>query len=288
MPDPKSESQHARNRPAMWLLSLALGATLIALSWTGWLDRSAQEQAQTMLTRALVTYAVARSLNGVISVIQETEVAIQPAGVGVKLAPGEVLDPVNDLIEQFSWIMLASSASLGVQRLMLEISQWPGMTLVLLGAFVIWLLTVVFMPSSVSSKTAGRLVLLAIFMRFAAPCIMIASDTVYQLFLDPVYVEASAEIGRTQAELTQLHDQATVDAEGNQAGGLSGWWGRTSDQFKISERIEGYQLLFARLTENVVELVAVFVMQTVLLPLLFLWALLRLWRHLWRDYSKSR
>ncbi|MEN1728764.1 MAG: hypothetical protein AAGJ52_10015 [Pseudomonadota bacterium] len=268
--------------PRFWVLAALLAGLITTLSWTGWVDRSAQEQAQSMLTRALVTYAVARSLNGVISVIQETEVAIQPAGVGVKLAPGEVLDPVNDLIEQFSWVMLASAASLGIQRLMLEISQWPGMTLVLLTSLAIWLAVLIGRPANRWRATAGRVLLLALFLRFAAPCVMLASDAVYQLFLDPVYVEASAQIGQTQSELTDLHQQATEEAQSEEDSGWTGWWGRTADQFRLSERIESYQALFAELTENVVELVAVFVLQTIVLPLLFLWGLLKLWRQLWR------
>lgn len=36
-----------------------------------------------MLKRALVTFALTRTLNGVISVAQGTQLAFQPAGVGV-------------------------------------------------------------------------------------------------------------------------------------------------------------------------------------------------------------
>jgi hypothetical protein len=266
-------------------LGLAVVLALLAASWSGWIDRNAQDQAQAMLTRALVTYAVARSLNGIISVIQETEIAVQPAGVGVKLAPGEILDPVNDLIEQFSWVMLASAASLGIQRLLLEISQWPGMTLVLAFSAMVWLIALVRPSPGVWRPWFGRVLLLAVFLRFAAPAVMLASDAVYQLFLDPVYASASAEIGQTQSELTRLHEQSSSEVEEGNEDGFLAWFGRTSDQFRFSERIERYQALFARLTENVVSLVAVFVLQTILLPLLFLWLLLRIWRQLLRLSS---
>jgi len=274
------ESLLAGQRSQLWL-GLLLVAVLGALSYSGLIERSAEEQHQRMLTRALVTFGVARSLNGVISVVQETEVALQPAGVGVTLAPGQILDPVNDLIERFSWVMLASAASLGIQRLLLEISLWPWMTLIVLLAGALWL-AVRSSGSSVSRRTlAGRVLLLAIFLRFAVPCVMLASDLVYQAFLDPVYTQASLELKQTQSELTRLHDQTRVASEA-ETGGLSSWWGRTTDHLRIGERIDAYQALFARLAENVVELVAVFVLQTILLPLIFLWALLRLWRQLWR------
>jgi len=268
-------------------LPVLLGGVLLAVSWAGWLDRNAHDQAQSMLARALVTFAIARSLNGVISVIQDTEVAIQPAGVGVKLAPGEILDPVNDLVEQFSWVMLVSAASLGIQRLLLEISQWPGMSLVLAAALVGWWVVLIREPASAWRGVAGRVLLVAVFLRFAVPGIMLASDLVYQMFLEPVYASATAEIGQTQDALTRLHEQATEEAESEQPGGFSAWWGRTADQFRLAERLERYQALFSRLAENVVELVAVFILQTVLLPLFFLWVLIRLGRQVWRDPFRS-
>jgi hypothetical protein len=270
----------------LWI-PLLLGGLLLTVSWAGWLDRGAQEQAQSMLARALLTFAVARSLNGVISVIQDTEVAIQPAGVGVKLAPGEILDPVNDLVEQFSWVMLASAASLGIQRLLLEISQWPGMSLVLAAALLAWWIALIRSPATGWRLLAGRVLLVAVFLRFAVPTILLGSDLVYRMFLEPVYASASAEIGQTQDELTRLHEQGSEEAQSGEQGAWSAWWGRTTDQFRLSERLDRYQVLFARLAENVVELVAVFILQTVLIPLFFLWALLRLGRQVWRDPFRS-
>lgn len=37
---------------------------------------------------------------------QGTELSIEPMGVGVILTLGELLDPLNDLIEQFSNVLL--------------------------------------------------------------------------------------------------------------------------------------------------------------------------------------
>ena len=32
----------------------------------------------------------------------------------------KVLDPINDLAERFSWVMLVNTASLGIQRILME------------------------------------------------------------------------------------------------------------------------------------------------------------------------
>ena len=98
---------------------LTLGALFSAVSIV---DQQAAARYEGMFQRALVTFALARTLNGVISAVQGTELALQPAGVGLTLTPGEILDPVNDLVERFSWIMLAATVSLGVQQVLLDIS----------------------------------------------------------------------------------------------------------------------------------------------------------------------
>ena len=66
---------------------------ILALAWLGPLDRVAQDYVESGLKRALITFAAARTANAVISVVQETTVAIQPLGVGVTLSPAQALDP---------------------------------------------------------------------------------------------------------------------------------------------------------------------------------------------------
>ena len=101
-----------------WLLSVVL-LLAAALSMTSFVDQRAEIEYEKLFQRALITFALARTINGVISVVQGTEIALQPAGVGVTLTPGEILDPVNDLIERFSWIMMGATVSLGIQNVML-------------------------------------------------------------------------------------------------------------------------------------------------------------------------
>ena len=119
--DPNHLNAPSKSRQ-MWLLALVTIAVVVS-SVTS-VDRYAREDLDSLFRRALVTFALARTLNGLISVVQGTEVALQPAGIGVTLTPGEILDPVNDLVERFSWIMLAATISLGIQQVLLDIGQW--------------------------------------------------------------------------------------------------------------------------------------------------------------------
>jgi len=121
-------------------------------------DEVGQSHVDTAFKRALVGYALARGLNGVVSVAQGTEVAIQPAGVGVNFTPGQILDPVNDLV-----IALTGGALLLAQF-------WSRLTAAK------WILQ--------------RLFLFALLLRFMMPAISIANDWVYRTFLENDYVQA--------------------------------------------------------------------------------------------------
>ena len=73
-----------------WLLPLA-ALLVLGLAWLGPVDRLADEQSDAGLKRALATFAAARVLNGVISVAQGTEVAVdiefKPVGVKMNIIP---------------------------------------------------------------------------------------------------------------------------------------------------------------------------------------------------------
>ena len=82
----KPEISSARH----WVLSILLLLAVI-LSSVSSVDRVAEADHKALFQRALITFALARTLNGVISAVQGTELALQPAGVGVTLTPGQIL-----------------------------------------------------------------------------------------------------------------------------------------------------------------------------------------------------
>ena len=127
-------------------------ALLVALSFGGNADKIGQEYTETAFKRALITFASARAINGIISVAQGTEVAIQPGGIGAVLTPGEILDPINDLVEQFSQVMLFSSVVLGTQKLLIEISGWVWYS-ALLACVLGFCLATLWLPGLFTSRT---------------------------------------------------------------------------------------------------------------------------------------
>ena len=271
-----------------WLLSIALFLAAV-LSVTPFMDQRAAADYEQLFQRAFVTFALARTINGVISVVQGTEIALQPAGVGVTLTPGEILDPVNDLVERFSWVMMGATISLGVQNVLLDISAW-WVIQALVTLLAAWLLIRLWYPGQESEVTRAllkRVFLLVLFVRFAVPVMLIANDLLYQQFLEERYQQSTEIITEAGRELEQLSEDANVENTGDdEAGMLSSItraWSSTVDSIDLSGRLQRMQAQAAQVIEHIVQLSVVFILQTALLPVAFLWFFAQVVKRLFRP-----
>ena len=269
-PELDASKQTSRLWPAIGL------AVVLVIGFTPWLDRSAEGYYEQALTRALVAFGLARALNGAISVIQGTELEIHPAGVGVSFAPGQLIDPINDLVERFSWLMLASSTSLGVQKILMDISAWWGVRLILaVGVSALLLVWWRDLQSELISAVALRFFLLALFLRFAMPLMVVLNHAIYDQFMAEDYVAATGAIEKTSRELESIQAEQQAKPATNEGwlDSLSQWLDNTAQTFDVGDRMQALSNRLAELTDHLLKLAAVFVLQCLLLPLLFLWLL---------------
>ncbi len=255
----------ALHRALLPLLLLAL----VACAWLAPLDGPATRQVDAGLKRALVSFATARALNAVISVAQGTEISVQPVGVGAIFAPGQLLDPVNDLVERFSDLMLGASVLFGVQKVLIGIgSYWPlslALTLVVLVWNWYWLRQRRVVP------WLSRLLALLLMLRFAVPVVAIGTDLVWQKFLADEYRVSQQAIdsasddaaGRDPTLQAVPANQGLIDQ-------LRGWFSHNTD---IKARFDDLKQALEKATEHLIRLMVVFLMQTLVIPALLLWML---------------
>ncbi len=97
---------------AAFLLALA------ALSLHGTLDHFAYDRLAETTTESVGIYALSRSINAGISVLQNAQV-----GFGIAVQLGQLLDPINDAVERLSSTMVWAIGSLLLQRLVLEVTS---------------------------------------------------------------------------------------------------------------------------------------------------------------------
>ena len=108
---------------------------IIAFSWLNVIDRKAQEYVDEATVQALSIFGTLRLANAVISVIKTVEVDAVIASVQF----GQMLDPVDDLIEDASSVLKMSIGSLIVQKILGEIvaTSFFKLLLTLCGALLI-------------------------------------------------------------------------------------------------------------------------------------------------------
>jgi len=252
------------------------------LAWWPALDSKGEATVDEAFKRALITFALARGINGVISVAQGTELAVTPAGVGVNFAPGEILDPVNDMVERFSWIMMLASSSLGVQKVLLSMSSWQGLLIALTAAAAFAIIAQWVFNRPLIAQAASRIFLFLLLLRFMMPGIAIANQWVYDTFLHTDYETASEELTLAQERITELNVEARDDQLQDNGEELSALQRarnmvrRLGDSISIDKRMDEYRQAASRISENTIRLVVVFLMQTVVFPLLFFYIVLGL------------
>lgn len=264
---------------------------LVVLSSLNFVDDYAETDLDSLFQRALITFALARTLNGVISAVQGTEVALQPAGVGLTLTPGQILDPINDLVERFSWIMLGATISLGIQQVLLEVGQWWGLRVLLAVLSIAWLaLRLQRKRKSRDHKGTFEIMLLylliaTIFIRFAVPMALIANEMVYDLFLESRYLASTQEL-ELAGEAIERIDSANTGSSGSidtvTESESKSIFGRAIDSARktldFEQRLEDIKLKTSSLIEHLIQLSVVFILQTGVLPLAFLWLILAFFR----------
>ncbi|THF62042.1 hypothetical protein [Pseudothauera rhizosphaerae] len=240
--------------------ALLVAALLVValLAWLRPLDGLAERYADAGLKRAVATFATARALNAVISVVQGTEVS-GGVVVGVTLAPGQVLDPLNDLVEQFSSLMLAASIAFGAQLLLMKIgASWVISAVLSTAAIgVAWNCWRGRRPPAWLLR--GFVALLLV--RFIVPLAALGSELAYRAFMEEEYEAKQASIEGAEQSLRGLG--AAADGERPRA-------------WEFDRHIDNLKLAAERIVDDVIRIAVVFLLQTLVLPLLAMWLLVRL------------
>ncbi|WP_411881106.1 hypothetical protein [Polaromonas sp. YR568] len=243
-------------------------AAVTACAWLAPLDAPAMQQVDAGLKRALVSFATARLLNAVISVAQGTEASVQPFGVGVTFTPGQILDPVNDLVEQFSHLMLAASVAFGIQKALISIgSYWP-VSLALSAVALGWWWCQLRRPQV--PPWLSRLLVILLMLRFAVPVVTLGSDLLWQKFLAADYAASQQLIDNTTGQAGQLNPAAAAPDNRGLIDSMKDWLAKNGD---VGKHVDNLKRAAEQATEHIIKLIVIFVLQTLVIPLLLLWAL---------------
>jgi len=219
------------------------------------------------LARAAALFATARALNAAVSVLQSAEVtAGVSVGAGVEgtIVPGQALDPVNDLVERFSAVMLSATVTLGAAMLLVQAGDVYGFQVLLplgllLAALALWV------PGAVSAgaRRAGLvLVMAALIAKLGLPLAVLGTEVMAERLVQPQIEQARGEL--EAIDLPRLPMEA--DAAEKQS-----WLDRLKAVGDVGPQIARAAASAADLADTVVALTVAYIVKILVLPILLLW-----------------
>ena len=255
------------------MLATGLVIAFLALSWSGWLEAQADRRLGAVLERALITAALARGLNGVISMAHGTEIAVQPMGVGITFSAGQILDPLNDLVERFSWLALVASASLGTQMLLTDIAAEPAVSGIATVAAGIYLVLLWWPGLQGAAFLAMRVLAMVLLLRFLFTGVALTVSFVDAWVLESRQQAAMAELSLTREEIQSLQSQSPA-ADGGESSMLeqfNTFLHESSQLLDLGSRLDALQERVESAISDLLELIVLFLVQTLLVPIGAFW-----------------
>jgi hypothetical protein len=249
------------------ILIIVLGALSSARVLDDYVDRYTDES----IRNAALTYASARGINALVSVLQSSEVEVGVIVSG-SMTIGEVLDPLNDMIERFSSVMAWVLASLAAQKVLLLVASHKLFVYLVAVLGVASLLLLHYSTSS-AQNLVFRCFLVAVFIRFALALVVALNSGADYLFLDQQLRENDREVEQFQSNLMQLESGGDSDGEDLRDSVIAFWRSLSMDELnqKISRGIESF-----------INLISIYLLKTILFPLGFFYAMVFIIRRLWR------
>ncbi len=178
------------------------------LSFTKILDNYTDTYTSEAITSAAITYAAARGINAVVSTMQTTTIEV---GVGLSgsLTVGELLDPINDLIERFSSIMTLVLVSLAGQKILLLISSHLVFQ-VLITLFGLLSISSLFFEKYLPFRLLFNVFLILVFVRFSLGFAVALNSGIDKVFLDESTSRYDSELQVFSQELAGAGSDGSV------------------------------------------------------------------------------
>jgi hypothetical protein len=262
------------------LLLLAGGFYLSSLVKLPLIDAEADAYFTKSIKTATVAYATIRGVNAVVSVLKESEIELSPAGVGVNIAAGQILDPIDDMTERLSDVVVASIVSLGIQKVGYEIGE--AISFKAIAVILLLIIPAVWAGIKGADKYTGVLLkigLILLLLRFLLPAASLLNDSFYQNVLKE-RVEQSVEslsiVSTSYQDLSTLEGKEDSGFFSSLTGSGDGRIARAKQAFlKVIDNVE--QIVESLLMLTTLYVIAI-IMQILVVPLAILWLLLQILR----------
>jgi len=235
------------------LIALIVGlAVILCCAWLKPLDSLATQRVDEGFKRAAISFGTARAISAVISLVQDVNISGNVVFAGVEFSPGEVLHPIRDLTDKFADLMLAATVIFGAMKLLIVIGGSTLSSLAVTSATLGW--SWFSWRGHPSPIWLSKLAVILILIRFAVPITMLGSDAVYKTFMANEYTAS----------------QAVLDGNAKPDGSMA-----PPAPNVLAAKIAAISQGAKQFVDHMISVIVVFLLQTLVIPLLLFWALFR-------------
>lgn len=265
---------------SLLILLLSTGLYLASFVEIPVVDRQSDAYFAGTLKSATLAYATTRGVNAVVSVLKESEVQVSPAGVGLTIAAGQILDPIDDMTERLSSVIVMAIVSLGIQKIGFELGA--AFSFKLVAALILLFIPALWLNLRAPNpmlRLAVRFCYFLLVLRFLLPASSLVNDYLYDNLFKAKIEESVKSLSVISSDYKEM---STMEPEGER-GFFSSLTGA------VGTRIEKTKQAFSRVLENAEGVitsllslttlyVALFIIQVLFIPLGMLWLLTNLAR----------
>ncbi len=244
------------------------------------LDTATDAYFREAITKAGVAYATCRIVNASVSIVKESNLQLEPAGIGVSLAVGQALDPIDDMTERLSDVLVTAITSLGVQKLAYEMSV--SLAPPILSVFLVAMSILIWFKNERTNRlknAAMWMLFIIVVARFCLPISSMANTFIQKHFFSDQISEATRELSLVSARLDKLKDFSLPEINGvlKTVGNSASFLKQKSMEFKdaIVTTVSNSGNIIETLLKLTFLYVGVFLIQVIILPLLTFWLLVK-------------
>ncbi|MDZ7787242.1 MAG: hypothetical protein U5K73_03630 [Halofilum sp. (in: g-proteobacteria)] len=246
------------------------------------LDEPAAEYVDRALLQAGGTYVGARALERLLAVAGDISI-----GIGfVEGRPGQIFEPLRDLLDRFSTVVLAALASLTLQKVMLELGGDVALPLFASAAAVLAVAGLIAGPrrrfANSFASAAGLMLGTAVLLRLLLPLTGLGVAAIAGHVLEDRQQAATATVeraaGQVGLDVDLDRDPGEIPEPTAEESTLGERMSTLRDQAQSLQAVD--QGWLDSLFNALIDLVAVFVIETLIAPLAVLFLLWRLWLRL--------
>jgi len=155
--------------------------------------------------------------------------------------------------------------------------------------FFVWVKAI---SSNAIASVLTKFFALLVILRFSAIVFIYFTVFIHNSVLQGEYEEASRVIEQTKIELDELNNKNRLVAKQQKKegffSGLSSKYDQVLENLNISKQLDSMQTSLENASNKIITLITIFVVETILLPLLYFWLLVSTIKYIFRlEFDKD-